>query len=91
MKLNSIFDLSVLTGNKKIQYKNSLGDTIVPVSANITPSFKTVLPDGVTEWAGEQGASFKAWCKKMNIGGTWSRFDKGRGKLVLTKYVRGIV
>lgn len=88
MKLNSIFkvlDFSILTGNKTPQHTDSMGNNFEPASGEVIPTFKTVLPNGVTQWVGEQGTEFKAWCKKFNVGTIYSRFDKGRKKLVLEK------
>lgn len=84
-ELIGLFDFSILRGNKVVLHKNSLGERFVPQSATVEPTFKTVLPNGVTHWVGEQGTEFKSWCKKLNVGATFTRFDKGKGKLTLEK------
>ena len=81
-----VFDFSILTGNKSGLRTDSMGNKFVPASGKIEPTFKTVLPNGVTQWVGVQGTEFKAWCKKFNVGSLFSRFDKDKGKLVLERF-----
>ena len=89
-QLLSIFDLSIFSGNRKM-HKDSLGEGFYPASLNVTPSFNTVLPNGVTQWVGEQGTEFKAWCKKFNVSCTYSRFNERaeKPKVQLERYLRG--
>lgn len=90
-KLLSIFEgLEILKPTNRIVIKDTLGDTVTPVPAKINPSFRTVLPNGVTQWIGQQNADFKAWCKKMNVSATYTRFDQtGKPKIKLECYLRG--
>lgn len=89
-QLLSIFDFSIFSGNRKM-HKDSLGEGFYPASVNVTPSFNTVLPNGVTQWVGEQGTDFKAWCKKLNVSSTYSRFNEHaeKPKVRLEKFMRG--
>ena len=83
--------LLLVTGGKRNIRKDTMGEAFHPASATVVPSFKTVLPNGVTQWVGEQGSEFKAWCKKLNVSGTYSRFNERaeKPKVQLERYVLG--
>lgn len=46
-RIFSTFDLSVLTGNKKIVHRDSEGNIITPISALVNPNQKDTFNEGV--------------------------------------------
>jgi hypothetical protein len=65
-----------------------MGQSFQPASATFIPAFNTVLPNGVTQWVGEQGTEFKTWCKKMGVSSTYSRFNPHADKPKLQMEMR---